>query len=216
MPNSHQFPSILLKVIWVISRRLYLRSHWSLALQICRSSSCRSHLLLHLFVCLQDVLDLFTFLRHDTHCSGWVDLVITIYHNISPCFKNCKPWTLAYIFNQTQINSRYIASASQKVQKSESQPMAQIPRIIEQQPTHNCQGLKGLAYIASPPCTTWRTETFRAYSCTFICTSILSLICSTTQRVMLKQWRFILLHCVSCVEVDGSSPDCAWQVLTMP
>ena len=34
----------------------------------------------------------------------------------------------------------------------------------------------GLQYIASPPCTTWRTETFRAYSCTFICTSILSLI----------------------------------------
>ena len=81
--NFHQFVS-----------RLGLRYHWSLAFQICRSSSCRSHLLIHLLlhlfiVCLQDVLDLFTFLRHDTHCSGWVDLVIkvdvmiTIYHNIA-------------------------------------------------------------------------------------------------------------------------------------
>ena len=164
MPNSHQFPSILLKVIWVISRRLYLRSHWSLALQICRSSSCRSHLLLHLllhlFVCLQDVLDLFTFLRHDTHCSGWVDLVITIYHNISLCFKNCKPWTLAYIFNQTQINSRYIASASQKSSEIRESADGSNPKTISHKmlrlvgrmkpahknhratAKHNCQGLK--------------------------------------------------------------------------
>ena len=52
MFNSHSFSLILidshyiilLKVIWVICRRLCLRSHWSLVFQICRSSSYRSHL----------------------------------------------------------------------------------------------------------------------------------------------------------------------------